>query len=68
MPIFFNLRAISSAVESACLLDLQVAIIKKSAMEVLFFKLITLISSVFASSRIALIFAKSLLLLLMGGP
>ena len=50
---------ISSAVESACLLDLHVAIIKKSAIDVLFFKSIILILSVFALSRIVFIFTTS---------
>jgi|TARA_B110000116_G_scaffold265201_1_gene274053 hypothetical protein len=65
IPIFFSLRVTSLAVASACLLDLQVAITKKSAIDVLFFKSIILILSVLASSRIALIFATSLFLLLL---
>ena len=66
IPIFFNLRITSSAVESVCRLERQVPIIKKSAIEVLFCKSIILISSALASSKIALIFSIILIFLLMG--
>ena len=51
-PIFFSFLTRSSAVESACLVDLHVAIIKQSAIEDLFDKSTTLRFSAFASSKI----------------
>jgi len=51
IPIFFNFFINSSAVESACLVDLHVAIIKLSAIEDLFDKSITFKFSAFASSK-----------------
>ena len=57
MPIFFNFLTNSSAVESACLVDLQVAIIKLSAIDDLFDKSITLQFSALASSKIDKIFS-----------
>ena len=52
MPIFFKLLISSSAVESTCLVDLQVAMIKLSAIDDLFSKFIILRFSAFASSKI----------------
>ena len=52
IPIFFSFLTRSSAVESACLVDLQVAIIKQSAIDDLFDKSITLRLSAFESSKI----------------
>ena len=65
-PIFFNCRVISSAVEFACRLDRQVAITKKSAMDVLFFKSTTLIFSDLVSSRMALTFSTRFITILIG--
>ena len=56
IPIFFSFFVRSSAVASACLVDLHVAIIKLSAIEVLLDKSITFTFSVFASSNIDKIF------------
>ena len=65
IPSIFNNFVTSSAVASACLLDRQVPKIKKSAIEVLFFKSIILISSTLESSSISLIFSNNLVLILM---
>ena len=67
-PIFFNWRVISSAVESACRLDRQVAITKKSAMDVLFFKSITIIFSDLVLSSMVLTFSTRFILLLIVTP
>ena len=50
-PAFFNFLTRSSAVASACLVDLHVAIIKQSAIEDLFDKSTTFKFSAFASSK-----------------
>ena len=55
--MFFNFLTNSSAVESACLVDLQVAIIKLSAIDDLFDKSISLQFSALASSKIDKIFS-----------
>ncbi len=55
MPIFFNFLISSSAVASACLVDLHVAIIKLSAIDDLFLKSIVFKFSAFAPSKIDII-------------
>ncbi len=55
MPIFFNFFISSSAVASACLVDLHVAIIKLSAIDDLFLKSIVFKFSAFALSKIDII-------------
>ena len=57
-PIFFSFLTRSSAVESACLVDLHVAIIKQSAIEDFFDKSITFRFSAFASSKIEIMESK----------
>ena len=52
IPNFFNFFVISSAVASACLVDLQVAMIKLSAIEDLSDRSIIFKFSAFASSKI----------------
>tara|TARA_B100001245_G_C22452052_1_gene232590 strand:- start:33 stop:311 length:279 start_codon:yes stop_codon:yes gene_type:complete len=64
IPLFFSFLIRSSAIEFACLLERQVAIIKKSAIEVLFLRLIISICSALASSKISLTILISLILLL----
>ena len=54
-PIFFKLLISSSAVESACLVDLHVAIMKLSAIEDLLVKSIIFKFSALASSNIEII-------------
>ena len=65
-PILFNWFIISSAVESVWRLDRQVAITKKSAMDVLFFKSTTQIFSDLVLSRMALIFSTRFISILIG--
>ena len=55
IPIFFKLSTSSSAVASVCLVDLQVAIIKLSAIDDLFLKSIIFRFSALALSKIEII-------------
>ena len=68
IPLFFNFLVRSSAIALACLLERHVAIIKKSAIEVLFLRLIISICSALASSKISLTILISFILLLIIFP
>jgi len=64
IPLFFSFLVRSSAIAFACLLERHVAIIKKSEIEVLFFRFIISICSALASSKILLTILINFILLL----
>ena len=64
IPLFFSFLVKSSAIAFACLLDRHVAIIKKSAIEVLFLRFIISICLALASSKRSLIILINFILLL----
>jgi len=65
IPNFFNFFVNSSEVALACLVERQVAMIKKSAIDDFLFKLTILIFSTFASSKmLKIISVKDVVLIL----